>query len=229
MSSTGPLPGESPTVSRNNGGGARHLPRFLGSGLESGSGPRMDGPCGDPLRDRRSWKAFCFPEMRFPGYMGLLVALAAGAGLLWVPGVHVLELSSAASGKDLWCTRVKEGEEFLLSFTHSVNRRPVHETLRIQGGRLVIVGSRFDSFGAGMPEASTDEGNLTILPDGWLQWTVNRPVPEIVVRVGRIAGQTLTVGGQSISLADLAEPGQGIVFRVGRRSLFHLLKGRCSW
>ena len=63
----------------------------------------------------------------------------------------------------------------MLSFVHSVNRRPVYDTLRVERDHLVIVRSRYDSFGAGMPEASTPEGTLTIAKDGWLEWTVNRP------------------------------------------------------
>ena len=108
----------------------------------------------------------------------------------------------------MFCARVQPGEEFVLSFVHSVNRRPVYDTLRVEADHLVIVRSRFDSFGAGMPEASTPEGTLTIAEDGWLEWTVNRPVPEITIRVGWVANHTLHIKDREIRLADLAEPGE---------------------
>jgi hypothetical protein len=108
-----------------------------------------------------------------------------------------------------------------------VNRRPVFETLRVERDHLVIVGARFDSFGAGMPEASTEQGTLRRRDDGWLEWTVNRPVHEVVVRVGRVAGHTLALKGNAIPLADLAEPGTPLAFRVGPQTTPSDWKGRC--
>ncbi len=78
-----------------------------------------------------------------------------------------------------------------------------------------------------MPEASTPEGKLTIAKDGWLEWTVNRAVPEITVRVGWVAEHTLHIKDREIRLSDLAEPGKPLTLRVRKIRLFDLLKGRC--
>jgi hypothetical protein len=121
------------------------------------------------------------------------------------------------------------GEEFVLSFVHSVNKSPVHDTLRAQGDHLTIVKSRFDAFGAGMPEHSTDEGEFNILPSGQLEWTVNRQTSEIIVRVGRVAQHKLKLKGREIPLAEIAEPGTALTFRVLRVSIIRLLKGGCGW
>jgi hypothetical protein len=115
-----------------------------------------------------------------------------------------------------------------LSFIHSVNRRPVYDTLRVEADHLVIVKSRFDAFGAGMPEASTSEGTLSVSRDGWLDWAVNRPVPEVTVRVGRVAEHTLHLKGREIRLADLAEPGAPLTMRVRNVRILDLMKGRCE-
>jgi hypothetical protein len=158
---------------------------------------------------------------------GLVAAGAGVAGLLLWPFVPALEIIDGRDGRVAFCTQVQPGEEFVLSFVHSVNRRPVYDTLRAEADHLVIVRSRFDSFGAGMPEASTPEGTLTIAKDGWLEWTVNRPMPEITVRVGRVANHTLIIKNREIRLADLAEPGQPLTMRVRKIRMFDLLKGRC--
>jgi hypothetical protein len=159
---------------------------------------------------------------------GLVVAGAGFAGFLLWPLFHVLELVEDAAGRVAWCERVQPGEEFVLSFVHSVNRRPVYDTLRAEGDHLVIVRSRFDAFGAGMPEASTPEGTLTVAPDGWLEWAVNRPVPEITVRVGRVADHMLILKGREIRLADLSEPGRALTLRARKARWFDLMKGRCN-
>jgi hypothetical protein len=144
--------------------------------------------------------------------------IATGVGLaavflLW-PAPSLLEIADSQSGRVLFSTQVRPGEELVLSFVHSVNRRPVYDTLRAEADHLVIVQSRFDSFGAGMPEASTQDGTLTVTEDGWLKWTVNRPVPEITIRVGRVADHMLHFKGRDIRLSDLAEPGRALTLSV---------------
>jgi len=158
---------------------------------------------------------------------GLVVAGAGVVGLLLWPFVLALEIVDGRDGRVALCARVQPGEEFVLSFVHSVNKRPVYDTLRAEADHLVIVRSRFDSFGAGMPEASTPEGTLTIAKDGWLEWTVNRVVPEITVRVGWVAEHTLHIKDREIRLADLTEPGKPLTMRVRELRMFDLLKGRC--
>jgi len=102
-----------------------------------------------------------------------IVGAVAAAGLMlagslgW-PLPPVLEVTRADSDQLVLCAEMAAGEEFVLSFLHSVNRRPVYETLRVAGDHLVIVGARFDSLGAGMPEASTEQGTLRWTDDGWL-------------------------------------------------------------
>ena len=165
--------------------------------------------------------------MRRRWIAGLVVVGAGVVGLLLWPFIPALELVDGRSGRVVFCARVQPGEEFVLSFVHSVNKRPVYDTLRAEADHLVIVRSRFDSFGAGMPEASTPEGTLTIAKDGWLEWTVNRPVPEITIRVGWVANHTLSIKDREIRLADLAEPGKPLTMRVRKIRMFDLLKGRC--
>jgi hypothetical protein len=165
--------------------------------------------------------------MRCRWIAGLIAACAGVVGFLLWPFIPALELIDGRSGRVVFCARVQRGEEFVLSFVHSVNKRPVYDTLRAEADYLVIVRSRFDSFGAGMPEASTPEGTLTIAEDGWLEWTVNRPVPEITVRVGWVAEHTLHIKGREIRLADLAEPGKPLTMFVRKIRMVDLFKGRC--
>ena len=157
----------------------------------------------------------------------LFLLAGAGLGVLFYPWVSVLEISTVSTGQVLWCSRVKVGEEFVISFTHSVNRRPVFDTLRAQGDHLVIVQSVFDAFGAGMPDTSTGEGQFSVMPGGWLQWSVNRPVPEIILRVGEVANHTLTTKARQFLLAELTEPGTAVAFRVRMVSFLATMKGRC--
>ena len=174
------------------------------------------------------WKASFYSKMTIRIAVAGIVALIVGTGVFW-PWMSGVELFSTSRGQVRMCARMADGEEMVLSFTHSVNKRPVYETLRVQDGSLVIVKSRFDAFGAGMPEATTHEGTLKVLPDGWLEWTVNQTVPEVVVRVGRVAGHQLWIRGREIALADLTEPGDGLRIRSEKLSICGMMKGGCLW
>jgi hypothetical protein len=158
--------------------------------------------------------------------IGGVLAAALAAGFIY-PDRLVLEIVHADTGRVVLCADMAEGEEFLLSFVHSVNKRPVYETLRAERDQVVVVKSRFDAFGAGMPEASTEQGTLRVAEDGWLEWTVNRPLPEVTVRVGRVAAHTLRLKDRSFPLKELAEPGTPLSVRTRSRSLYGVWKGRC--
>jgi len=160
---------------------------------------------------------------------GLIVAGVGGmVGFLLWPLVPVFEIVDGRGDHVVFCARVQPGQEFVLSFVHSVNRRPVYDTLRVEADHLVIVRSRFDTFGAGMPEASTQDGTLSVAEDGWLEWTVNRPTPELAVRVGRVADHTVHYKGRDIRLSDLAEPGSALTLRVRKSRWLDLMKNRCT-
>ena len=154
--------------------------------------------------------------------LGILVVF-----FLFYPLYPVLKITTAKMGKVLVCAKMDEGEEFILSFIHSVNKRPVYDTIRVEGDHLLIVKSRFDSLGAGMPEASTDTAKLQFGKDGWLEWVVNRPVPEVSFFVGWVANHSLRIKGRDIALTDLVEPGTLVSLRIQKTSRYELGKGRC--
>lgn len=163
---------------------------------------------------------------RWIGVFALFVVLLGLALICW-PRVPVLEVVDLHLGRAVLCAEMPDGEEFVLRFVHSVNKRPVFDTLRVTATQVVIVKSRFDAFGAGMPEHSTEQGVFRVLPDGWLEWTINRPMPEVVVRVGRVANHTLILKGREIPLNTLAEPGSPLALRGEARPLISLWKERC--
>jgi hypothetical protein len=56
---------------------------------------------------------------------------------------------------------------------------------------------------------------------------VNRPVPEVTVRVGRVADHTLHLKGREVHLSGLAEPGSPLTLRVRKIRWLDTMKGRC--
>jgi len=163
-----------------------------------------------------------------PGAIISVVALGMIA-LFLIPLQTVLVVRTVKPEKTVLCARMSDGEEWMISYTHSVNRRPVYDFLRVEGSGLRIVRSRFDAFGAGIPETSTPDNPLRIGPDGWLEYTVNRPVPDITIFVGRVAGHVLHLQGREIPFISLAEPGMALRFSVEKQPLYKTVKGACLW
>ena len=163
-----------------------------------------------------------------PGVIVSVVALGM-ITFFWIPSQAVLVVRTVKSEKAVLCARMTDGEEWMISYTHSVNRRPVYDYLRIEGKGLRIVRSRYDAFGAGMPETSTPENPLRVGPDGWVEYTVNRPVPDVTIFVGRVAGHVLHLKGRETFFTSLAEPGMALRFSVEKRSLYQTFKGACAW
>ncbi|NWF93774.1 MAG: DUF1850 domain-containing protein, partial [Syntrophaceae bacterium] len=154
-------------------------------------------------------------------------ARVSGRFFLFYPLHPVLRITAVKTGEPLFCTRVGKGEEFTLSFTHSVNRRPVYDVIRVEGDHLLILRSRFDSLGAGMPDGSSSGMRLQFGSDGWLEAIVNRPVSEITFFVGWVANHSLSLRGRDIALADLAQPGTLLALGIKRVSHYGLWKSRC--
>ncbi|RPH86465.1 MAG: DUF1850 domain-containing protein [Deltaproteobacteria bacterium] len=154
---------------------------------------------------------------------GLLITLF----ILFYPFYTALTVTAVKKGQVILCARMAEGEEFMLSFIHSFNKRPVHDTLQVAGNHLIIVQSRYDTFGAGMPESSTESGRIETDREGWVIWKINRSVPEIALFVGSIADHTLTLKGKRIPLLSYVESGTSLLFKLGKVSLYNLWKGKC--
>jgi hypothetical protein len=80
-----------------------------------------------------------------------------------------------------------------------------------------------------MPDGSVSDDKLRLGPDGWIECRVNRWLPELTIRVGRVAGHQLRIKGRTFSLTDFAVPGSALRFSAARWSRYQLWKGRCTW
>ena len=163
-----------------------------------------------------------------PGAILIIFALGMIAFFL-IPLRSVLVIQTVNPEAAVFCATMSKGEEWMISFTHSVNRRPVYDVLQVEGQGIRILRSRYDTFGAGMPDVSTPENPLRVGTDGWLEYRVNRWVPDLTIRVGRVAGHVLHIKGRIIPFASLAEPGEALRFSAERQSLYQCWKGRCAW
>jgi len=157
----------------------------------------------------------------------ILCILSISIILLNLPLNTALEISSTKTGRVIRTIALKENDFFVLSFVHSVNKRPVDEYIKIDNNQLVVFKARYDSFGAGMPETSVDGLNLQMKENSILELTnINRRLDEFSIFVGRVAQHSIQINGQKIPLTDLGSPGESLTFKPIKASYLDLWKGR---
>lgn len=130
-----------------------------------------------------------------------------------------LVLTNDNSGEVLLMARL--GEEFSVSFIHSVNISPVTEIFQIQDGQIVLAALEFETFGAGMPTALEPGQELIRLPDGGMRIEgFDRVINSLRFIIGHTTEHTLHIGERHIPLKSLDAPGQPVLFEVIRFNIW---------
>ena len=151
----------------------------------------------------------------------ILIALAAVVSLSIFVRTTYLVLTNDSSGAVLYRVRLNEGDEFSISFIHSVNISPVTEIYEIRQGEIVLTVLEFYTFGAGMPTQIEPYQTLVRLPDGGMRVEgFDRVIGNLRYIIGHTAGQTLNAANREILLTDLDEAGQTVLFAVRRLNIW---------
>ena len=117
--------------------------------------------------------------------------------------------------------RVNDGDEFSISYIHSVHVSPVTEFFEIRHGQIVLTATEFKTFGAGMPTEIEPGQALVHIPDGGMRIEgFNRVINTLRYIIGYTTEHTFHIGTQSIPLTDLSVPGQTVRFDVVRISFW---------
>ena len=163
----------------------------------------------------------------------VLLTIAAVVSLvlffIFIPVRTVLTLESTDTTRPVLCYGVQPGEEFTISFVHSVNKRPVYDTIRIEQDHFLVVKSRYEAFGAGMPETSSGEYQLKTAADGWLELTgINLFLKDFTMFVGTVADHSLRIHNKDFRMTDYVPPGTPVTFSVRKYSIYQVWKGGCT-
>ncbi|ARB46788.1 DUF1850 domain-containing protein [Alloalcanivorax xenomutans] len=129
----------------------------------------------------------------------VLIIAAVLAALLWPRSWLVIQ-----EGKALrYAFPTTSGSDFVLRWTHSVEKEDWEERFQIQtDGSLMLVETRFKTFGAGVPAAV---GSETRLEQGWVVMSgIHRPVDPLHVQAAEAEHYRLCFQGRTL---DLTHPG----------------------
>ena len=133
---------------------------------------------------------------------------------LAVDRAYCLELR-AASGERVFAVTLAREECFTLRHIHSVHKTPVLERLGFgPNDSIAILEGIYADFGAGLADHAEKDQFLSF-EDGRARLRfAQRYVPEIELRVGRVAEHTLLVGDSVLPLTLWAAPGEYLIFKA---------------
>jgi hypothetical protein len=112
------------------------------------------------------------------------------------PCISVLSLCGRKNPAKEYFHRIKRGDCFVISYTHSVNKGRVHDIYQYTGGKkLLLDETEFVSYGAGIPELEENEGAVFYqTSDSYVLKNLKREMESLVMAVGLIANHTIKFG-----------------------------------
>lgn len=140
-----------------------------------------------------------------------IVSIALGSG-------DWLVLRNGDTKEEYARFRVKDGDEFSVTFIHSVNQYPLTDVYQIRAHKVYVIRTIYSTFGAGV-QTEIEEGqtleygeNGEMIVSGF-----NREMPYLSYIVGTVSDHTLTIHGKEISLRELCGRNSKVEFSCEHR------------
>ena len=105
---------------------------------------------------------------------------------LFVFKVNTLQIIDYRKDKIIWEEKIEAGDSFSIRYQHSVARTPVIEFFEIKDGKILLTGTEYQSYGAGLPTEAV-QGEYVVEDDKFIIKDINQFLPEILLRVSDYA------------------------------------------
>ncbi|MBA2132731.1 DUF1850 domain-containing protein [Capillibacterium thermochitinicola] len=146
-----------------------------------------------------------------------ILTITALVFLFYVFSVPCLILRNGETGRVIRVFPVAEGDEFAVTFIHSVNQSPVTDVYQIRKDGIYVIRTIYYAFGAGVQSELAEGQSLEYGMDGAMIVSgFNRRLNPLSYIVGTVSDHTLQIGGEEISLREIC----------GRNTTVHFVRGR---
>lgn len=116
-----------------------------------------------------------------------------------------------------------EKKEFVISYTHSVNRGRVRDYYIIKSKYIILSKTRFMSYGAGIPEP--EKRQKFIETEDYIEISdINRKIDNLYLFVGTIANHKIEIDEKKIELKEIFKPQENIKIEYKILSIFEYIK-----
>ena len=115
---------------------------------------------------------------------------------------------------------ISAGDEFEVTFIHSLNKSPITDVIEWSGRDLIVRKSVFKTFGAGVPVPSDGIGAELLFVDGHYELIgIDKHMPSFTVITQDVPDHTIRLGEREARLLELAGSGKPVRISV-RRAFF---------
>lgn len=148
----------------------------------------------------------------------IMTAIIAAVVTFALRSGDYLVLRNGDTHEEYAAFRVREGDEFSVMFIHSVNQYPLTDVYEIRDGKIFVVRTIYNNFGAGVqteiePGQKLEYGeNGEMIVSGF-----NKEMPWLSYIVGTVSDHTLTIHGKEISLRNLCGRNSKVEFSCEHR------------
>ena len=116
-----------------------------------------------------------------------------------------------------------EKKEFIISYTHSVNRGRVRDYYIVKNKYIILSKTRFMSYGAGIPEP--EKRQKFIETEDYIEISdINRKIDNLYLFVGTIANHKIEIDEKKIELKEIFKPQENIKIEYKILSIFEYIK-----
>lgn len=146
----------------------------------------------------------------------MVVVIAAILAFTYRSGDYLV-LRNGDTTEEFARFRVSEGDEFSVTFIHSVNQYPLTDVYEIRDSKIYVVRTIYNNFGAGVQTEIEEGQTLEINENGEMVVSgFELEMPWLSYIVGTVSDHTLTLHEKKISLRELCGRNSKVSFSVER-------------
>jgi len=143
--------------------------------------------------------------------------------------VMTLQLIDYKADEIIWEEKINAGDSFSIRYQHSVARTPVIEFFEIKDGKILLTGTEYQSYGAGLP-TSAAAGDYIVENDKFIIKNINQFLPEIMLRVSDYAEHEFIFNQKSYKLYEIVKNETLLQIKTEKISYFtFILKEVLKW
>lgn len=148
----------------------------------------------------------------------VVVMIASSVFIYFALSSPCLILRNGDTGKTIASYPMDGGDEFSVTFVHSVNRSPVTDVYQIRGCEIYVTRTIYYSFGAGVQTEIEEGQTLEYGEDGSMIVSgFERRMDNLSYIVGTVSDHILKIGGETVSLRELCGRNTTVRFLCRRR------------
>ena len=147
-----------------------------------------------------------------------MIFVIAVIAIFGIRSGNYLVLRNGDTDEEFARFRVNDGDEFSVTFIHSVNQYPLTDVYQIKDGKIFVIRTIYNNFGAGVQTEIEEGQTLTINENGEMVVSgFDMEMPYLSYIVGTVSDHTLTIHNKEISLREICGRNSKVSFSCEHR------------